>query len=202
MLLLDQNRALWDRLLIRRGLAALDRARALGGSTGPYALQAAIAACHARAATADATNWVEIADLYGQLAAVLPSPIVELNRAVAVGMAQGMGLGDNTKATIVTRGLAETARLGEALGADPATFSGLAGVGDLIATCMSPLSRNHTFGEQLGRGRSVAEVVAATRQTAEGVKSCQSILDLARAHDVDMPITEGVVAVVALEQVE
>jgi glycerol-3-phosphate dehydrogenase (NAD(P)+) len=116
--------------------------------------------------------------------------------ALAVGMAQGMGLGDNTKATIVTRGLAETARLGEALGADPATFLGLAGVGDLIATCMSPLSRNHTFGEQLGRGRSLAEVVAATRQTAEGVKSCQSILDLARAHGVDMPITEGVVAVV------
>ncbi|GAA4345285.1 NAD(P)H-dependent glycerol-3-phosphate dehydrogenase [Angustibacter luteus] len=115
---------------------------------------------------------------------------------LAVGMAEGMGLGDNTKATIVTRGLAETARLGEALGADPATFAGLAGVGDLIATCMSPLSRNRTFGVQLGQGRSVQEVIAATRQTAEGVKSCQSILDLARANDVDMPITEGVVAVV------
>ncbi len=115
---------------------------------------------------------------------------------LAVGMAEGMGLGDNTKATLVTRGLAETARLGDALGADPATFAGLAGVGDLIATCMSPLSRNRTFGVNLGRGMSVEEVVAATRQTAEGVKSCQSILDLARAHDVDMPITEGVVAVV------
>ncbi|GAB3600419.1 NAD(P)H-dependent glycerol-3-phosphate dehydrogenase [Angustibacter peucedani] len=116
--------------------------------------------------------------------------------ALAVGMAEGMGLGDNTKATIVTRGLAETSRLGEALGADPATFAGLAGVGDLIATCMSPMSRNRTFGVNLGRGMSVDEVVAATKQTAEGVKSCQSILDLAHAEAVDMPIAEGVVAVV------
>jgi glycerol-3-phosphate dehydrogenase (NAD(P)+) len=116
--------------------------------------------------------------------------------ALAVGMAQGMGLGDNTKATIVTRGLAETSRLGAALGADPMTFAGLAGVGDLIATCMSPLSRNRSFGERLGRGMSVAEVVAGTRQVAEGVKSCESILELARRHDVDVPIIEGVVAVV------
>lgn len=116
--------------------------------------------------------------------------------ALAVGMAAGMGFGDNTKATIVTRGLAETARLGEALGADPATFAGLAGVGDLIATCLSPLSRNRSFGDKLGRGLSVEEVIGQTRQTAEGVKSCQSILDLAYANGVDMPITEGVVAVV------
>jgi glycerol-3-phosphate dehydrogenase (NAD(P)+) len=116
--------------------------------------------------------------------------------ALAVGMAHGLGLGANSKATIVTRGLAETARLGQALGAEPATFSGLAGVGDLVATCMSPLSRNRSFGEALGRGESVAEVVAHTRQTAEGVTSCVSILELARAHDVEVPITEGVVGVV------
>jgi glycerol-3-phosphate dehydrogenase (NAD(P)+) len=116
--------------------------------------------------------------------------------ALAVGMAEGLGLGDNTKASVITRGLAEISRLGEALGADPATFAGLAGVGDLIATCMSPLSRNHTFGVNLGRGMSVDEVVAITRQTAEGVKSCQSILDLAVANAVDMPIVESVVAVV------
>jgi glycerol-3-phosphate dehydrogenase (NAD(P)+) len=116
--------------------------------------------------------------------------------ALAVGMAQGMGMGDNTKATIITRGLAETSRLGVALGADPTTFAGLAGVGDLIATCMSPLSRNHSFGVQLGRGRSVAEAVAATRQTVEGVKSCQSILELARRHGIDVPIVENVAAVV------
>ena len=116
--------------------------------------------------------------------------------ALAVGMAEGMGLGDNTKSTIITRGLAETVRLGVALGADPATFAGLAGVGDLIATCMSPLSRNHAFGVNLGRGKSVQEVVAMSRQTAEGVKSCQSILELARHHGVDVPIIENVAAVV------
>ena len=116
--------------------------------------------------------------------------------ALAVGMAHGLGLGDNSKATIVTRGLAETSRLGQALGAEPSTFAGLAGVGDLIATCMSPLSRNRSFGEALGRGESVAEVVAHTRQTAEGVTSCLSLLELAHAHGVEVPITEGVVAVV------
>jgi glycerol-3-phosphate dehydrogenase (NAD(P)+) len=116
--------------------------------------------------------------------------------ALAVGMAEGMGMGDNTKSTIITRGLAETLRLGVALGADPATFAGLAGVGDLIATCMSPLSRNHTFGVNLGRGMTVQEVVATTRQTAEGVKSCQSILELARRHGIDVPIIENVAAVV------
>ncbi|MCU1691256.1 MAG: hypothetical protein JWM64_347 [Frankiales bacterium] len=115
--------------------------------------------------------------------------------ALATGMAQGMGLGDNTKASLMTRGLAETARLGTVLGADPLTFSGLAGLGDLIATCSSPLSRNRTFGERLGRGESLQDILARKQQTAEGVKSCRSILDLARKHDVDMPITEQVVAV-------
>ena len=116
--------------------------------------------------------------------------------ALAVGMAEGMGMGDNTKSTIITRGLAETVRLGVALGADPATFSGLAGVGDLIATCMSPLSRNYTFGVNLGRGMTVREVVAMTKQTAEGVKSCESIVQLAQHHGIDVPIIENVAAVV------
>lgn len=116
--------------------------------------------------------------------------------ALATGMAEGMGFGDNTKASLITRGLAETARLGAALGADPLTFSGLAGLGDLVATCTSPLSRNRTFGEKLGRGETLAEILGRKQQTAEGVKSCRSILDLARKHDVDMPITEHVVAVV------
>jgi predicted RNA polymerase sigma factor len=89
ILLLDQNRALWDRLLIRRGLAALRRAEALGGARGPYALQASIAACHARALSAADTDWARIATLYADLARVTPSPVVELNRAVAVGMALG-----------------------------------------------------------------------------------------------------------------
>jgi glycerol-3-phosphate dehydrogenase (NAD(P)+) len=116
--------------------------------------------------------------------------------ALAVGMAKGMGMGDNSQASIITRGLAEMIRLGVALGADMATFAGLAGVGDLVATCMSPLSRNRTFGENLGRGMTLDEVVRATRQTAEGVKSCQSILALGRRHGVEMPITEHVVAAV------
>ena len=116
--------------------------------------------------------------------------------ALATGMAEGMGFGDNTKASLITRGLAETARLGAALGADPLTFSGLAGLGDLVATSTSPLSRNRTFGERLGRGETLEEILARKQQTAEGVKSCRSILDLARKHDVDMPITEHVVKVV------
>jgi glycerol-3-phosphate dehydrogenase (NAD(P)+) len=116
--------------------------------------------------------------------------------ALAVGMAVGMGLGANAQASLITRGLAETARLGVALGADPMTFAGLAGLGDLVATCSSPLSRNRTFGENLGLGMSVDEATAVTRQTAEGVKTCQSVLDLAGRHGVDVPITEAVVAVV------
>jgi glycerol-3-phosphate dehydrogenase (NAD(P)+) len=112
--------------------------------------------------------------------------------ALAVGIAAGMELGDNTKASIITRGLAETARLGVKLGAAPLTFAGLAGLGDLVATCMSPLSRNRAVGEELGRGRSLEEIVAATRQVAEGIKSCESIRDLAHSCDVDMPIVEHV----------
>ncbi|GAA2818060.1 NAD(P)H-dependent glycerol-3-phosphate dehydrogenase [Streptomyces showdoensis] len=115
---------------------------------------------------------------------------------LAVGIANGMGLGDNSKATLITRGLAETTRLGLAMGADPLTFSGLAGLGDLVATCSSPLSRNNTFGTNLGRGMTLEETIAATKQTAEGVKSCESVLDLARRHGVDMPITETVVSIV------
>jgi glycerol-3-phosphate dehydrogenase (NAD(P)+) len=127
---------------------------------------------------------------------------VELGGAVknviglAVGISEGLGLGDNTKASIITRGLAETARLGAALGAEPATFAGLAGMGDLVATCASPLSRNRTFGVHLGHGMTIDEVLAMTRRTAEGVKSCGPILELARKVGVDMPITEQVVAVV------
>src|SRR5262249_25498325 len=93
ILLFDQDRALWDQLLIRRGLAALDRVERLGGKRGPYALQAAIAACHAHAVTAADTDWTSIAALYAELADVAPSPIIELNRAVAVGMASGPAAG-------------------------------------------------------------------------------------------------------------
>jgi glycerol-3-phosphate dehydrogenase (NAD(P)+) len=112
--------------------------------------------------------------------------------ALAYGMATAMGFGDNTRAMVITRGLAETSRLGGALGANPLTFAGLAGLGDLVATCSSPLSRNRTFGEHLGRGETLEQAQAATRQTAEGVKSCLAIRDLARKHAVEMPITEQV----------
>ncbi len=112
--------------------------------------------------------------------------------ALAVGLAEGLGLGDNSKASIITRGLAETIRLGTALGGHAVTFAGLAGVGDLIATCMSPLSRNHSFGVLLGQGYTVEEVVARTKQTAEGVKSCTSIHELARKYGVHVPIIEQV----------
>ncbi|MFE0376266.1 NAD(P)H-dependent glycerol-3-phosphate dehydrogenase [Streptomyces inhibens] len=116
--------------------------------------------------------------------------------ALAVGIATGMGLGDNAKASLITRGLAETTRLGLAMGADAHTFAGLAGMGDLVATCSSPLSRNNTFGTNLGRGMTLEETIAVTKQTAEGVKSCESVLDLARRHGVDMPLTETVVGIV------
>lgn len=115
---------------------------------------------------------------------------------LAVGVCVGLGFGDNTKASVITRGLAETARLGLAMGADPVTFSGLAGMGDLVATCSSPLSRNRSFGEKLGQGMSVEEILAQTRQVAEGVKSCQSVAELAALHGVDMPIVEHVAALV------
>ena len=115
--------------------------------------------------------------------------------ALANGIAVGMGLGENSQASLMTRGLAEMARLGVALGADPLTFQGLAGVGDLVATCQSPLSRNRTFGENLGKGLTVEETIAITRQTCEAYKSCTPIAQLARDHGVEMPITEQIVQV-------
>ena len=116
--------------------------------------------------------------------------------ALAVGIAVGLGFGDNARASVITRGLAETARLGAVLGADAYTFQGLAGLGDLVATCSSPLSRNRTFGEKLGMGQSVEAIAAASRQVAEGVRSCESILDLAGRNGVDMPIVDHVAQVV------
>ena len=116
--------------------------------------------------------------------------------ALCVGMAVGLGFGDNTTASLITRGLAETARLAMRLGADPLTLMGLAGLGDLVATCSSPLSRNRTFGEKLGQGMTTEEILASTRQVAEGAKSSSSILQLARDSGVDAPVAEHVDAVV------
>ena len=117
--------------------------------------------------------------------------------ALSVGMAVGLGFGDNTTASVITRGLAETARLAMALGANPLTLMGLAGLGDLVATCSSPLSRNRTFGEKLGQGMTTDEIVAGTRQVAEGAKSSSSLLALAQRTGVDSPVAEYVDAVVS-----
>jgi glycerol-3-phosphate dehydrogenase (NAD(P)+) len=115
--------------------------------------------------------------------------------ALAVGIAQGRGYGYNTMATLVTRGLAEIRRLGIRLGAEGETFSGLAGAGDLMATCASPLSRNHSVGVLLGQGIALDEAVARTEGTAEGVKTSRAVAELAATLGVDMPITEGVARV-------
>lgn len=115
--------------------------------------------------------------------------------AIAVGMADGVGYGDNTKATIITRGLAEIGRLAAALGADPATIAGLAGMGDLVATCASPLSRNHVLGARIGRGMTLEDAVAASQGIAEGAKTCRSVAHLAGNLGVDMPMTNAIVQV-------
>ncbi|WP_296665672.1 NAD(P)H-dependent glycerol-3-phosphate dehydrogenase [Demequina sp.] len=117
--------------------------------------------------------------------------------AVGVGITDGLGFGHNTTATVITRGLAEITRLGLALGARPETFSGLAGMGDLIATCASPLSRNHTLGAHIGRGASLEDAIALTRGTAEGVKTSQSVQELAASAHVDVPICHGVVTMLS-----
>lgn len=111
--------------------------------------------------------------------------------ALCCGMGDGMGHGVNGKAAFLTRGLVEIARLGEAAGADPRTFSGLAGLGDLVATCFSPLSRNRHAGEQIGRGRALADVLAGMEHVVEGVATTRAARDMARTLGVDMPITEA-----------
>ncbi|MEY4323752.1 MAG: hypothetical protein RL410_1533 [Actinomycetota bacterium] len=116
--------------------------------------------------------------------------------ALANGIAAGMGLGENSQASLITRGLHEMTQLGRALGANPLTFLGLAGVGDLLATSQSPLSRNRSFGVALASGLTVDEVVAQTKETCEAVKSCLPLYQIGKAAGVELPITSGVVAVV------
>ncbi len=115
--------------------------------------------------------------------------------AIAVGMAHGMGFGDNTKASLITRGLAELSRIGVALGGRPLTFSGLAGMGDLVATCSSPQSRNRAVGVALGGGMPIEQVVAEMNMVAEGVKTSRAVVDLARRAALDLPIAEAVAGV-------
>jgi glycerol-3-phosphate dehydrogenase (NAD(P)+) len=115
--------------------------------------------------------------------------------AIAAGMAAGLGFGDNTRAAVITRSLAELARLGTALGGDPLTFSGLAGLGDLVATCTSPQSRNRSLGVELGRGRTLEEITAQVHTVAEGVKTSRPVVALAHGLGVEVPVAEQVVAV-------
>jgi glycerol-3-phosphate dehydrogenase (NAD(P)+) len=115
--------------------------------------------------------------------------------AIAAGMADGLGAGDNTRAAVITRGLAEISRLGVALGGQPATFAGLAGMGDLVATCISPQSRNRYVGEQLGKGRGIDEITTEMNQVAEGVKACKVAVELGEELGVEMPIAAEVVGV-------
>ncbi len=116
--------------------------------------------------------------------------------AVAAGILDGMGLGDNSKAALMTRGLAEISRLGAALGAQPETFSGLSGIGDLIVTCASRHSRNRAVGERLGKGESLQDIMGGMKQVAEGIWNAKAARDLARKLNIDMPITEEVCAIV------
>ena len=115
--------------------------------------------------------------------------------AVAAGMSDGLGLGDNAKAALVTRGLAEITRLGLALGAQAPTFAGLAGLGDLVVTCFSAHSRNRAFGERVGRGETAGEALGHSTMVVEGVRTTQSVRALARRHGIEMPITETVHAI-------
>ena len=115
--------------------------------------------------------------------------------AIASGIVEGMGFGDNSKATLITRGLAEMSRLGVVLGANPSTFTGLAGIGDVIATCASAQSRNNAVGVRLGRGESIDSITGSMKMVAEGVKSSLSVSQLAQRYKVDMPITQQVAAV-------
>ncbi|MHC4741468.1 MAG: NAD(P)H-dependent glycerol-3-phosphate dehydrogenase, partial [Planctomycetota bacterium] len=112
--------------------------------------------------------------------------------AIAAGLIDGTGLGDNAKAALLTRGLAEITRLGVAMGAQPQTFAGLAGLGDLVTTCISPTGRNRSFGERIGKGQTVQEAEEATESVVEGIATCESVVALAQRYEVEMPITQAI----------
>jgi glycerol-3-phosphate dehydrogenase (NAD(P)+) len=116
--------------------------------------------------------------------------------AIAAGIVDGIGAGDNAKAALLCRGLAEIERLGVACGAKEKTFAGLSGLGDLVTTCISPKGRNRTFGERIGRGMTAEQALAATQSVVEGVPTCQSVLALAQKYSVEMPITEAVYSII------
>jgi glycerol-3-phosphate dehydrogenase (NAD(P)+) len=119
--------------------------------------------------------------------------------AIATGIAEGLSVGDNTRAAVISRGLAELTRLGVAMGAEPATLAGLAGMGDLIATCISPFSRNRTVGERLGKGEQIDDILASMSMVAEGVKTAQTVMGLAARYNVDLPICAEIHKIVSGE---
>lgn len=136
-------------------------------------------------------DWLRIytnTDIVGvELAAACKNVI-----AIAAGIIDGIGAGDNAKAALLSRGLAEITRLGLACGAKPQTFAGLAGLGDLVTTCISPKGRNRSFGERIGRGLSTKEAIAATQSVVEGVTTCKSVIAIAKKYNVELPITQAV----------
>jgi glycerol-3-phosphate dehydrogenase (NAD(P)+) len=151
-------------------------------------------ACARRVQSVFSTQWFRVytnADVVGvELAGAMKNIV-----AIAAGILDGLAAGNNAKAALVTRGLVEITRLGVAMGAHPDTFTGLAGLGDLITTCVSPEGRNRTVGERIGKGQKVADILAKMDSVAEGVPTTQSVMQLARRHNVEMPITEAVYAV-------
>lgn len=172
---------------------ALEIAEEQPSAAAVAARQEAVAAEVARAASNTYFSAFTNTDLMGtEFGGTLKNLV-----AVAVGIVSGVGYGENTKASIITRGLAEITRFAVQFGAQPSTMSGLAGLGDLIATCESPLSRNHTAGRLLGEGKPLAEVVERMQQTAEGLSSVAPVLELARAHGIAMPIVTQVSQVLA-----
>ncbi|MBX6391730.1 MAG: NAD(P)-dependent glycerol-3-phosphate dehydrogenase [Frankia sp.] len=168
---------------LAREIAAEDPAATVVASASPATAAAVQAACWTPYLRPYTNTDVVGCELAGAVKNVI---------ALAAGMLEGLGFGLNSLASLMTRGLAETARLGTALGADPMTFAGLAGLGDLVATCASPLSRNRTFGEKLGRGMTLEQALAEQRQVVEGVRSCRPLLALADRLGVHMPISRQV----------
>jgi glycerol-3-phosphate dehydrogenase (NAD(P)+) len=139
----------------------------------------------------DGVPWLRVytnADIIGvELAGAMKNVI-----AIAAGLIDGTGLGDNAKAALLTRGLAEITRLGVAMGANPQTFAGLAGLGDLVTTCISPTGRNRCFGERIGKGQTVRQAHDATESVVEGIATCESVVALADRHKIEMPITQAI----------
>jgi glycerol-3-phosphate dehydrogenase (NAD(P)+) len=179
----------------RRGVAALsgpthaeEIARGLPGSAVVASADAALVARAQRIFSGESLRLYASDDVLGvELAAAVKNVI-----AIAAGVCDGLGLGDNAKAALITRGSAEMARLGRALGAKPETFAGLAGIGDLITTCTSRHGRNRAVGERLGRGERIDDILGSMVQVAEGVRTADSVVALARKLGVEMPISEQV----------